>query len=142
MTLKDTTQNFNDEFNRVMSNPENLIMSDSLDGVLDFAVAEDPEVWGSSNFTCHLNFKDNMVAGALKSFSIKKNHYMIVTVCDDDAAIHLLNAQQLVGYVCKSIYGETVTSIETNCDVEIQVNFNDEQQTAEVTVIIPRRTDK
>ena len=142
MISKDTTQSFDSDFNRVMSNPDNLIMSDSLEDVVDFAAAEDPDVWGSSNFTCHFNFGDTVVAGALKRFSITKNQRTITITATDESAIRLLGTQELTGYVCKSIYDDVMDSLEANLVVEISVEFNDEQQTADVTVTIPRVHNK
>ena len=55
----------NDELSRVLSNPENIIMSDSLKGILDL---EEETPQKSSFETCTIEFNNDKISGQLKKF--------------------------------------------------------------------------
>lgn len=55
-----------DELSRVLSNPENVIMSDSLKGILDL---EEEKPQKPDFETCTIKFEDNKIYGQLKKFS-------------------------------------------------------------------------
>jgi len=142
LNSKDTTQNIDQEFDRVLSNPDNLIISDSLEGMVDFDLAEDPDVWGVSNFTCHFTFGDVVIAGALKGLIKDSKEQIITIVASDDQAIKMISAGKLTGYVCKTIYDDVVDSRQVDTDIGYTISFDDENHCAEVSVIIPHEIDK
>ncbi len=129
------------EFERTLSNPDNFIMSDSLDGMIDPDVLEDPDVWDVGNFTCYFFFNGATVGGTLRSFSVKPKQRKVSIVANDDAAICLINENRLKSFTCKSRSGDIVSTQDIEAIVEVDVQFDDDQQTAIVMVTIPSKKD-
>tara|TARA_Y100000310_G_scaffold338345_1_gene427726 strand:- start:1986 stop:2339 length:354 start_codon:yes stop_codon:yes gene_type:complete len=116
-------------------------MSDSLEGVIDPNMLEDPDVWNVGNFTCHFFFEGVSVGGTLRSFKYGNKQLVISIVANDDVAIQLLNENKLKSFVCKSMMGDILSTQKIDSIVSIAVQFDDEPQTATVVVTIPSKND-
>jgi len=104
----------NPELERVLSNPANVLMSDSLEGVIDPHLLEDPNVWGAGAFICQLEFADFEISGTLQSFSAEPDQKTISVLVVPSNAIKLLTGNFLQRYRCLDtgrniIFEETIS---------------------------------
>ena len=141
MVEETKTKISNSEFERTLGNPDNFLMSDSLEEIIDPNMLEDPDVWNVGNFTCYFFFEGVTIGGTLRSFKSGIKQRIISIVANDDVAIQLMNENKLKSFVCKSMTGDILSVQEIDSIVSTCVHFDDEQQTALVTVTIPSQND-
>jgi hypothetical protein len=131
------------EVDRVLSNPENFLMSDSLDGRFDPELLvekatsknEIPRRYGQ--FICDFSFDDIDLSGTLTSFKINKEQTTISVRTDVGEIINLLDGDNsLLSVSCKSFSGEDLLLKEFVNPVEttVVVNVIDDTDYAIVTV--------
>lgn len=72
-----STEN-NHEYERTLANPPNLIMSDSLEGILDESWSEELSPWETTDVKCEIHFSGYSISGDLKGFSLSDTSLALV----------------------------------------------------------------
>ena len=127
--------NTDGELDRVLSNPDNLLMSDSLEGLIDPHLMEDPDVWDAGDFTCSLEFIGFKIRGTLQSFSLDPEKKVVSILVVPSDAIKLLTGNFLKNYRCFNITGDTIFEEDIEEEVYLDVQFQ-ENESALVSIIV------
>tara|TARA_Y100000310_G_C20659014_1_gene803603 strand:+ start:1555 stop:1956 length:402 start_codon:yes stop_codon:yes gene_type:complete len=127
--------NSDHELQRVLSNPDNLLMSDALEGMIDPNLLEDPDVWDAGDFTCTLEFIGFKIRGTLQSFSLDSEQKVVSILVVPSDAIKLLTGNFLKNYRCFNVAGDSIFEEDVEEEVYLDVQFQ-ENESALVSIIV------
>ena len=81
----------NHEYERTLANPPNLIMSDSLEGILDEDWSEELSPWETTDIKCEVHFSNYSIAGDLKGFSLSDSSFSLIIRSATSQAIQAIS---------------------------------------------------
>ena len=115
------------EMKRILSNPEHVLMSDSLEGLIDPHLLEEPDVWDTGDFVCRLKFANFKISGILKSFSHTVNQKTMSVLIAPSDAIKLLTNNFLNSYECRDITKKVVFKEIIENEISLSVTFQENE---------------
>jgi len=133
------------EWDRVMTNPDNVIVSDSLRDLLDpeetnGEIQQAPDV----TFTCSIVHDGSIVNGKLVTYTCEPECIKLVLECSRFDVICLIGASTIDSLMVTNSYDESTLSIELSeddPDPTLEVNLNStqpSQNSATVTIAISK----
>ena len=111
------------EYNRVLSNPDNFIASDSLLEVLGSEWLNEESPNELVSWRCSLRFSNFSLGGELVSVSIKKKTKSLAIRCEAKDIMNLLNDTCLKSFCVESIPEGTVIVEEHGLPVMIDIQL-------------------
>ena len=130
------------ELERVLKNPDNFIMSESLEDLLDHSqFVEAEEIWSSGDYACDFKFDHGMLTGVLQSFQCQPKQKIISVMTDKQSAIMLMKDTRLLSFECRTVEGHTVILEDLEQDVSASVQFIEGEE-ALVFITINNLEDK
>ena len=115
------------ELSRVLSNPENVIMSDSLKDILDLDSEPEREI---DSETCTIEFKDNIITGQVRklSWSEPDSYLKINFACDQSIFKEFLSmkGEKISVSVFNFTYSGKLSklSLEKSLNTEVEITID------------------
>jgi len=114
------------ELNRVLTNPENLIVSEGLLEAISDDWLEDAYPSQKISWICQMNFSTFQLRGELMSFSVKKNLKTIAVSCSSKDVTSLLTDNVLSSFSIESVPSVNTFHEVYGKDVIVDVQFEDQ----------------
>ena len=123
---KDLSSKGENELNRVLANPENLIASEGLLEAISDDWLEDAYPSQKISWICQMNFSTFQLRGELMSFSVKKNSKTIALSCSSKEVTNLLNDNILSSFSIESQPSVSTFHEAYGKEVIVDVQFEDQ----------------
>ena len=117
-----------EEYERILANPPNLIMSDFLEGRVDESWSEEVSPWETTEFRCEIAFGTFTLRGDLRNFGFKKDRFFLEIRATAPDAIQVLSDHYVSEVSCYSLDGTNIWQKDFDQDANISVRLDEDNK--------------